>query len=256
MHNILPNFTYAPLLNAILISALCALLGYILAFKVRYFDRLANNPIVPPFIGVPTTFLALLIAFMSAAVWQNSSSAHAALQQERMALKKLQLLPVTSPEVRMKKDKYLHDYVAIVQREEWGMHDNRHPVKGAEDVLDSLLRYVFMNQKAASVYGVDSGSDAVRFVEELYSARDRRLSLGRMADYGYLSKWIIIYLLVFVACFNIAIVHRERPRAAVVALAVFGVCCVLVMSIVALYIHPYKGPNALRSSELSVIGMP
>lgn len=184
MHNILPNFTYAPLLNAILISALCALLGYILAFKVRYFDRLANNPIVPPFIGVPSTFLALLIAFMSSAVWQNSSSAHAALQQERMALKKLQLLPVTSPEVRMKKDKYLHDYVAIVQREEWGMHDNRHPVKGAEDVLDSLLRYVFMNQKAASVSGVDAGSDAVRFVEELYSARDRRLSLGRMADYG------------------------------------------------------------------------
>lgn len=253
MHHLLPNFNYAPLLTQILLCTLCAVLGYTLAFKVRYFDELAIKPIIAPFIVIPASFLGLLIAFMASAVWQNASNAYAALQQERMALNKLHLLPVASPEALMKKDRHLQDYVSIVQKEEWGRLHNMRSVKDAEDVLDSLLRFVFVNQQAVSAQGVELGTDGVRYVEELFSARDKRLSLGRMADFGYLSKWVIIYLLVLVVCFNIAVLHRDKPRAAVVALMVFASCSILIISTVSLYIHPYRGPNALKSSELSVM---
>ena len=129
MHYFFPDFTYAPLLTAIFVSILCSILGYTLAFKIRYFDELAVNPIVPPFIAVPATFLALLVAFMASAVWQNSTNAHAALQQERMALKKFYFMPVASAEEVIKKEKYLNNYVSIVQQEEWGKFKNMFPIK-------------------------------------------------------------------------------------------------------------------------------
>ena len=104
MHYFFSDFSYAPLVTAILVSILCAVLGYNLAFKIRFFKELEESPIVPTFIAIPPTFLALLIAFMASAVWQNSSNAHAALQQERIALKKLYLLPEISPELKIKKE--------------------------------------------------------------------------------------------------------------------------------------------------------
>jgi hypothetical protein len=246
------DFSYAPLVTAILVSILCTVLGYTLAFKIKYFDELAESPIVPPFIGIPTTFLALLIAFMAAAVWQNSSNAHAALQQERMALKKLYLMPVASAETLIKKEKYLDNYVFVVQQEEWGKSKNLYPSKDADAVLDSLLGFIFINQYDGLIQKKEFDKDAVKFIEELYAARDKRLSLGRMANFGYLNKWIIIYFLILISCFNISLVNRSKPKKAKSALIVFGFCCILVMSIVSLYIHPYKGPDALTASELSI----
>ena len=98
----------------------------------------------------------------------------------------------------------------------------------------------------------DFKNDADKYIEELHTARDKRLALGRMANFGYLNKWMIIYFLILISCFNISLVHKGKPKSAKSALIVFGLCCILVMSIVSLYIHPYKGPNALKSSELSI----
>ncbi len=51
MYYFFPEFSYAPILTAIFVSILCSILGYNLAFKIKYFDQLAENPIVAPFIG-------------------------------------------------------------------------------------------------------------------------------------------------------------------------------------------------------------
>ncbi len=251
MHYFFSDFSYAPLVTAILVSILCSALGCNLAFKIRFFKELEERPIVPPFIGIPPTFLALLIAFMASAVWQNSSNAHAALQQERIALKKLYLLPETTPELKIKKENYLNNYVSIVQQEEWGKSNNMHAVQSADDMLDSLLLFVFTNQNDAMIKK-DFKNDAAKYIEELYTARDKRLALGRMANFGYLNKWMIIYFLTLISCFNISLVHRANAKGAKSALIVFSFCCILTMSIVSLYIHPYKGPNALKSSELTI----
>ena len=252
MHYFFSDFTYAPLITAIVVSVLCALLGYTLAFKIKYFDELEESPIVPPFIAIPPFFLALLVAFMATAVWQNSSNAHAALQQERMALKKLYLMPAASPETVIKIEKYLDNYVSIVQHEEWGKSKNMYPAKDADAVLDSLLTFVFINQYDGSIQKKEFHDDAVKYIEELYTARDKRLSLGRMANFGYLNKWIIIYFLILISCFTISLMHRSTRKTAKSALIIFGFCCILIMSIVSLYIHPYKGPDALTASELLI----
>ena len=190
---------------------------------------------------------------MASAVWQNSTNAHAALQQERMALKKLYLMPVGSAESVIKKEKYLDNYVSVVQQEEWGKLKNIYPSKDADAILDSLLKFVFINHYDGFMQKKELHTDAVKYIEELYTARDKRLSLGRMANLGYLNKWIIIDFLILISCFNISLVHRAKPKTAKSALIVFSFCCILILSIVLLYIHPYKGPSALSSSELFII---
>lgn len=115
---------------------------------------------------------------MASAVWQNSTNAHAALQQERMALKKLYLMPVGSAESVIKKEKYLDNYVSVVQQEEWGKLKNIYPSKDADAILDSLLKFVFINHYDGFMQKKELHTDAVKYIEELYTARDKRLSLG------------------------------------------------------------------------------
>jgi len=256
MYNLFPNFDYAPLINQVVFCSLSALLGYILAFKVRYFDELDIKPVVPPFVGVLTTLFALMIAFMASAAWQNSTNAYSAYQLEQMAVKKLYMMPMAQPEYLKKKNKYLQEYVSIVQKEEWGRLRNMQPVKEAGYKIDSLLQFFFSIKQIESNQEKELGNEAVRFVEELNSGRDKRLYLGHMAEFKYLYKWVIIYLLVFLCCFNIAIIHRGRPKAAKVALLLFALGSILMISTVSLYLHPYMGPHALHASEFPLIPDP
>jgi hypothetical protein len=75
-----PTFGFGPVILAFVISAALGLAAYLIVFQTRLFDHLINKPLVAPYIGVPNTVLALLLAFMASSVWQNTSSAATALQ--------------------------------------------------------------------------------------------------------------------------------------------------------------------------------
>lgn len=95
-----PNFGLGPVILALIISATLGLAAYLIVFKTRLFDHLINKPLVAPYVGVPNTVLALLLAFMASSVWQNTSAATAALQNEATALSRLGIIAATSPHSR------------------------------------------------------------------------------------------------------------------------------------------------------------
>ena len=94
-----PNFGLGPVILALIISAALGLAAYLIVFKTRLFDHLISMPLVAPYVGVPNTVLALLLAFMASSVWQNTSAAAAALQNEATALSRLGIIAATSPTV-------------------------------------------------------------------------------------------------------------------------------------------------------------
>lgn len=237
-----PDFAFAPVLTAFFLCTACAILGYLLAFKIKYFDYFAENQLG---VGLISTYVfGFLIAFMAAAAWQNNTDASAALQREKSALKKLLFMPVKSEEMRIRTADCIDRYITLVHDEEWGKNYNALPLKQVDDLLDSAMQVHFIQG--------GPNSPAVNFIDEISKARDIRISLGEKSGLHYLIKWTIIYLLIVVCCFNICIINRGKKKSAVVALAIFTVCNILAISSVALYVHPYKGPRALKPDQIYI----
>ena len=92
-----PNFGLGPVILALIISAVLGLAAYLIVFKTRLFDHLINKPLVAPYVGVPNTVPALLLAFMASSAWQNTSTATAALQNEATALSRPGIIAAISP---------------------------------------------------------------------------------------------------------------------------------------------------------------
>ena len=63
-----PNFALGPVILALIISAALGITAYLIVFKTRLFDHLISKPLVGPYVGVPNTILALLLAFMASSV--------------------------------------------------------------------------------------------------------------------------------------------------------------------------------------------
>ena len=64
-----PTFGLAPILLAVIVSTTLGVAAYLIVFKTRLFDHLINKPLVPPYIVIPTSVLALLLAFMASSAW-------------------------------------------------------------------------------------------------------------------------------------------------------------------------------------------
>lgn len=237
-----PDFAYASVFTTVFLCTVCAILGYLLAFKIRYFDYFIENQLG---VGLISTYVfGFLIAFMAAAAWQNNTDAYAALQRERAALKKLYYMPAHSEELSIIKDDCIKRYITLVHDDEWGRYHNSKRVKAIDELLDSAMQVHF------KLGGPNS--PAVNFISEVSSARDMRISLGEKSGFQYLIKWTIIYLLIVVCCFNICIINRGKKKAAIVALVIYSFCNMLAISSVALYVHPYKGPRALKPNEIFI----
>jgi hypothetical protein len=73
-----PTFGLGPILLALIVSANLGLAAYLIVFQTRLFDHLINKPLVAPYIGVPNTVLALLLADASSPS-PNGDHSHPAL---------------------------------------------------------------------------------------------------------------------------------------------------------------------------------
>jgi hypothetical protein len=259
-----PSDPYLTLLSAFVLNVVCALIAYFSLFKVRSLAFLIEKPPVAPFQAIPIAFLSLMVAFMAAAVWQNVATANVAAMNERSALKALQALPLRSAELRGEVDKLLDRYLLLVTTREWGLNFNLSRDEDADAVLNQLVSKAWAMRDPGACgsrnsAGCPSEAAVAAFVlslEKLEQAREHRLSLGRMQEGAYLGKWELLYLLALATYMGIGAVHRPNPRTARFAITVGCISVTLAFSMISLYIHPYKGPSAIKPSLLDLKAAP
>jgi hypothetical protein len=259
MGYLFPNFYYGPVITALLVSGLAGLIAYVTVFRTRWFDGLIKQPLVSNFLAVPCTMLALIIAFMASSVWQNGTVAKTALWNEKMAIETISGLLLQPAELKRAVENHLAEYVSLVTNVEWGTHRNQHRMVEVDTALRNLtadawaLEATHCNNKvpAGSCSSSVMTTTLMRALEQMRLAREQRLSLGSQANLGYLAKWFAVYLLATVAAINLAAGHRAAKHAAAIALTIFCTCTAILCSMVALSIHPYKGPDALHASMIA-----
>ena len=148
-----PKFGLGPVILALIISAALGIAAYLIVFKTRLFDHLINKPLVAPYVGVPNTVLALLLAFMASSVWQNTSTASAALQNEATALSRLGIIAATSPALASELKGDLSSYIRLVEQGEWGKEYNMRRAPEIDQTLSNLYRHAWT---------IDAGACTVR----------------------------------------------------------------------------------------------
>lgn len=148
----------------------------------------------------------------------------------------------------------LDKYIQLVQYKEWGAYKNTVRLAEVEAVCKQLSDLTWkMNTEAKLNSKSDpTGSSSIitteyiKWLEQLETARDKRLSLGRLSRWGFVNKWIFIYLLTLASAVSIAAVHRAKRKTAILALVIFCSAIATAYSMISLHMHPYKGPEALE----------
>jgi hypothetical protein len=255
-----PTFGLAPILLAVIVSTTLGVAAYLIVFKTRLFDHLVNKPLVPPYIVIPTSVLALLLAFMASSAWQNTTTAAAALQNEATALNRLGIIAATSPALARELNGDLSLYIQLVEQGEWGKEYNMKRQPEVDQTLSNLYKEAWTIDAGACTVR-DAGSqcttqamaaEILTEIKQLEAAREQRLSIGSQSNLGYARKWAIIYLLTLVSSITIGAVHRAHRPTAITAIVIWCLCTALVFSMIKLHTHPYKGFNPLRPDFTSL----
>lgn len=260
MQYFFPEHHYLPIAAAFVLNFLCVLITYFFLFKLRFLAFLIENPPVPPFLTIPVAFLSLMVAFMAAYVWQNSAVANGAAMNERSALKALHAMPLGSAESRREVHALLDRYLLQVKTKEWGLNFNMARDEDVDAVLKQLLGKAWAMGDLETCVSTSSTkcppeaavAEFIRSLEKLVSAREERLLIGKRQSGEYWGRWVLLYLLALMSYVGIGAVHRPSPRTAQFALTVTCMSVVLAFSMITLYIHPYKGPNAVMPSFLDM----
>ena len=119
MQYLFPHFQYAAAITAIIASILIGFISYGLVFRTSLFDFLIDKPFLVPFLTMPATMFALLMAFMASSVWQNTSLARTSLWNERLAIESISRLPIEPEALKIKISRDLLRYVDVVIHEAW-----------------------------------------------------------------------------------------------------------------------------------------
>lgn len=259
MQYFFPNFVYGPVLTAIIVGAIVGVNAHILVFRTKLFDHLLEKPLIPTFLAVPTTTLALILGFMASSAWQNSTAAMTSAQNERLALLRLQLLPLVPESFASAFSYELKNYKSSVQEIEWGTDFNMKKYELVDASLQRLNSLIWNSEKQTcnkNNISHDCPSslligELLREIDRLQIAREQRISIGMLSNFGYLNKWFLVYLLAQISAINLAAVHRHNRTGAVTALAIFCFSVGVMFASIALFLHPYRGVSALMPSLLN-----
>src|ERR1044071_2022895 len=187
--------------------------------------------IVGPFFTSVTVIFALLAAFIASDVWRRDMEASQVVRGEADALLGLYYLtPDTAPDAAAVHN-LIRTYVELVIRREWPRMSNGEGTPEAEAALDALFREI-LSRSAQGIGNPVVERARIDIALKLRTLHATRLSLA--ADRTDELKWAILLILGVVAQLGIAVVHLERPRPQIGALAIFSAAVVIALGLVAI----------------------
>lgn len=240
IQTILEALFQLPSLVQFAIFALYALVNLALAFGVLLLLRRRQAKPgewvpVAPFSTSITTLFALFLAFHASTIWANKASAERAHVAANMALKRLDnaLSPdqLDLPEIRHK----LHRYVAYVSKDEWRHVRNRVVSTRATEAIREVNGMVLATAKTLPS---PEASQLNYLLNEVAHSRSDKLWIG--ANHTEPSSWLIVFALGVLANFAIASVHFDKPKAGLVALALFAGATTVAYTSLGMVDDPYR----------------
>jgi uncharacterized membrane protein len=206
--------------------------------------------IVSPFFASVTVIFALLAAFIANDVWHRNTEASQVVRAEADALLSLYYLtPETAPDAATVHNR-IRAYTESVIRQEWPRMYVGEGAPETEAALDALLQEIF-GRSARDTINPAIERARIDTALKLRTIHANRLSLA--ADRTDELKWATLLILGSIAQLAIAVVHLERPRPQIAALAIFSGAMVIALGLVAVQERPFVPPLEVPPTALEEV---
>jgi uncharacterized membrane protein HdeD (DUF308 family) len=203
--------------------------------------------VVAPFFGAAGILFALLTGFLASDVGDRNRQAWRAVHGESSAAASLYTLSIASVSDMAAIRAALRDYLQSVIKDEWPhMNDNGGSSK-TETALSILLAEL-SHPKIATEAGQAVHTALMNSAIRVRDARADRLALA--SDRTNDLKWTIVLILGVITQIAIGLVHLERPRAQIAAIAVFSTAAVVALGLIALQEQPFDGAIRISPAPL------
>jgi hypothetical protein len=124
-----------------------------------------------------------------------------------------------------------------VVEEEWSLLARQERSAKADAALNTLLRQVALPGTASDASVQRTMLDMVLRIR---AAHEDRVLLSN--DRTVVTKWVAVLLLALITQIAIAVVHLEKPRPQLAALAIFTLAAVSVLGLLAIHEAPFAPP--------------
>jgi hypothetical protein len=228
-------------------GATAALIAW-LAFRSPLSDRIRGlSGIVAPYFNAIALLFALLTGFLAGDVIDRSKQAVRAVQIESGALSNLYALSQASAADTAHIRDALRAYLDALVNDEWQMMATEGNSSKADAALATLLRTI-AEPGIATTAGPVVHTGFVELALRAAAARSDRLAINSHQSDGI--KWTTVLFLCLMTQLAIGIVHLDRPRPHIAAMAVFSVAAIVALGLIAIQESPFDGPMTISPEPL------
>ncbi|MDP3537478.1 MAG: DUF4239 domain-containing protein [Azonexus sp.] len=211
--------------------------------------------VAPPFINIIGVLFGLTLAFLANDTWSAHDRAMNAVFKEADSLRSIVVLSEQLAEpLRTQARSALAQYGKACA-DEWPMLAARKSSQEVTRLADGLLTMLASKQIAASA---GENVQAMMLRKAIEIRDDRNLRIGLSQTHVNPLKWLGMAFLGFLTLLSVAVVHIEKPRAALVAILLFAFAAAPTAAIVLIQGNPFQHPTSVTPAPIieAVSGLP
>lgn len=207
----------------------------------------ALHGVAPPFINIIGVLFGLTMAFLANDTWSAHDRAMNAVYREADSLQSLTALSDTLPEpLRARLRAALADY-ATASVGEWPLLARRASSPEVMARADTLL-ILLAGRDLGQATGSAVQSLMLQKATDLRNERDQRVALSQ--THVNPLKWLGMAFLGWLTLLSIAVVHVDKPRAALVSIILFALAAAPTAAIVLIQGNPFEEPTAVTPAPI------
>jgi hypothetical protein len=216
--------------------------------RPRWAARIASlQGVAPPFINIIGVLFGLTLAFLANDTWSAHDRAMNAVFKEADSLRSIavlseQLADPLRREVRNALSRY-----GLASADEWPLLAARRSSPEVARLADGLLTLLAGKAIAASA-GENVQALMLRKAVEIRDDRDLRIGLSQ--THVNPLKWLGMAFLGFLTLLSVAVVHIDKPRAALVAILLFAFAAAPTAAIVLIQGNPFQQPTSVTAAPI------
>lgn len=195
----------------------------------------------------------MVIAFVAADVWQLDIQGKTAVEQEASAVSdSLRVVRHLPPEIRDPLRAEINAYITTTIDQEWPLMGKGENSLVAEDHLDELVvASVRLEANAQNISQMLAAQELRRYVGKIEAARDVRLqvSLSRVGA----SKWLAVFILLFVSACVLIELHIIHRRPMWIAMGLFSVGFGVTIFLISAYDRPFTGHTIIEPESMLLL---
>jgi hypothetical protein len=206
------------------------------------------NGVAAPFIGTTALIFGILTGFLASDIWDRDRRATMAVGSEADDLVALVTLVSTFDLPVDPVAKAVRSYAAAVVSKEWPRMAQGERAPEAERALDNLLRTI---AKPMQTPGSNAALDGALLDTALAirTSRNTRLALSR--DESAPLKWLAVMTVALLSQVSIAVVHLEKARPQILALAIHTAGLIFVIGLLIAHDVPFVPPLAVAPDPIA-----